>query len=114
MNRNEIRKIILVVIDALRVDRVNEEIMPFLVEMSRKGVVFENAFTTINATDPALTTIYSGRYPSSLGLINHGEKVTDEEVARVSQSTFLQEVLGWEGFITIAIDLLGRWHRKGF
>jgi len=114
MNRDEIRKIILVVIDALRIDRINEKIMPFLVELSRKSVTFDNAFTTINTTDPSLTAIYSGRYPSSLGLINHGEKVTDKEVTRVSQTPFLHEVLGKKGFITIGIDFLGRWHRKGF
>jgi len=69
MSLDEIRKVILVIIDALRVDRVNAEVMPFLDEISRRGMVFGNAFITINATDPALTSIYSDRYPFSTALL---------------------------------------------
>lgn len=114
MVQSKIKKVILIIIDALRIDRVNSEVMPFLERISRKGIVFDNAFTTINATDPSLTSIYCGRYPASHGLINHGEKVTNEEIARVMQVKFCQEILSKRGFNTIAVDFLNRWHRKGF
>lgn len=108
------RNVVLVIADALRKDRVREEVTPYLHSLARKGVWFENAYTTINATDPSLTSIYTGRYPSSHGLIHHGKQVSDEEWRGLSSTRFLQEVLHDSSFFTGAVDILERWHKRGF
>ena len=110
----DIRNAVLIVIDALRHDRVSPSITPFLHRLSRRGVFFRNSYSTTNATDPSFTSMYTGKYPVRNGLINHGKRVTEEEIRSVSRHTFLQEILREKGFRTGAIDFLGRWHKRGF
>lgn len=108
------RNAVLVIADALRKDRIREGLTQYLHGLARKGVWFENAYTTINATDPSLTSMYTGRYPSSHGLIHHGRQVSEDEVRGLSTARFLQEVLRGHSFFTAAVDALERWHRRGF
>ena len=116
----DVKHCVLIVVDALRVDRLgvyNENyrfVSKYLSRLGERGVVFRNAFTVINATDPSFTSMYTGSYPSSQGLINHGEHVSKEELENISTIPFLQEILSKSKVRTIAIDWLGRWHRRGF
>lgn len=87
---------------------------PHLEALSKKGVVFKNAYTTITKTDPAVSAIMTGRYPVSLGLVNHGPSIFPFEERNLSSVPFLAEILKKAGFQTGAIDWLGRWHRRGF
>lgn len=113
--------IILIVIDALRVKNLScygrsGLNSPNIDRLAREGVLFENAYACINATDPSLTTIFSGKYPISHGIINHGSKVSDEEIKRfyASNTLLLPQVLKSKGYVTLAVDWLGRWHRRGY
>ncbi|MBS3815624.1 MAG: sulfatase [Hadesarchaea archaeon] len=114
--------IVFIVIDALRPDRVGfynnqkKSFTPNIDELAQTGVAFKNNFACINVTDPSLTSIFSGKYPKSHGLKNHGAKVTSEDLNRLkaSETKFLPEILREENYATLGVDWLGRWHKRGY
>lgn len=112
-----IDNVLLIVVDALRPDRVgaygNSDLTPNIDQLANDGEVFESAYACINATDPSMTTILSGLYPTSHGLLNHQKHITDEELEHVSAITTLPQALG-ETHRTIGVDILERWHERGF
>jgi arylsulfatase len=115
------KNVILLVIDALRARNLScygypVETSPNIDNLAREGVLFDNAYCCVPATDPSLTTIFSGKYPISHGIINHGSKVTEEEIREFNRTgtILLPEILKSRGYATVAIDWLGRWHRRGY
>lgn len=106
--------VIVVVIDALRPDYLSRETAPTLHSLIDDGVHFERAFSTINTTEPSLASFYTGNYPRTTGLINHGANITPREQTALERVTFLQERLQHLGYETAAIDWLGRWHERGY
>ena len=121
MKEEEKKNIVLIGIDALRADHLgcyayNKETSPNIDNLAKKGITFENAFSCINTTDPSFTTILSGKYPISHGIRNHSEKVTNSMLQNFYKQKirFLSEILRDNGYKTIGIDWLGRWHKKGF
>lgn len=108
-----------IVVDALRWDRVGSlsgnELTPAIDALSNESVLFTNAFSTTNVTDVAITSIQTGRYPLSHGVVNHGTRVTDDEKSVIEKITQLPEVLSEVGYRTAKFGRpLGRWHRNGF
>ena len=121
MKEEEKKNIVLIGIDALRADHLgcyayNKETSPNIDNLAKKGITFENAFSCINTTDPSFTTILSGKYPISHGIRNHGEKVTNSMLQNFYKQKikFLSEILRDNGYKTVGMDWLGRWHKKGF
>jgi len=113
------QNVLIVTIDALRTDRVgvlgDMDITPELDCLASDGTVFTNAYSTTNATDPAVTSLQTGRYPLSHGVVNHGSQVTEYEKAAVQHVSQLPEVLSESGYHTAKFGRpLGRWHRSGF
>jgi len=113
--------IILIVIDALRAKNLScygydKQTSPNIDYLAKKGAVFKNAFSCINATEPSLTSIMTGKLPINHGIINHGENISKKEIKKLinSRISFLPEVLRNKGYNTYALDWLGRWHKKGF
>ncbi len=113
--------IVFVVLDALRARNLScygysKPTSPNIDNLAREGILFENAFSCINTTDPSLTTIFSGEYPLSHGIINHGAAVQKAEVERLEHSdvVFLPEILKTHGYTTLALDWLDRWHKRGY
>ncbi len=113
--------ILLIIIDALRTKNLNVygyplETSPNIRRIAERGIVFENAFSCTDCTDPSLTSILSGRYPLSHGITAQGPEVKREHLRNLtmSQTVFLQEILKEKGYVTVAIDWLGRWHKKGY
>ena len=113
--------VVLIVVDALRAQNLgiygyHKDTSPNIDWLGKRGVVFDNAFSCINTTDPSVTSIFTGRYPISHGIINHGTKLTQSEVHAFLRRNIktLPEILKSNGYITLALDWLGRWHRKGF
>lgn len=111
--------IIIVVVDALRSDRVGamggKDLTPHIDALATESAIFTNAFSTSNATDVAITSIQTGRYPLSHGVVNHGSRVTDKEKVIVENSKQLPEILSGIGYKTGKFGRpLGRWHRNGF
>jgi arylsulfatase A-like enzyme len=87
---------------------------PEIDRIAQRGIRFSNAFSTINATDSSLTTLFTGKYPLSHGVLNQGLKVTEREKGYTARLTMLPELLRNHGYVTIGIDWLGRWHRRGY
>lgn len=111
--------VLVVVLDALRVDRVGcfggRDLTPEIDHLADGSALFTNAFSTTNTTDPAVTSIQTGRYPLSHGVVNHGRQVTGEEKRAVEQVPQLPQVLSVAGYRTGKFGRpLGRWHRQGF
>lgn len=112
----EVDNVLLVVIDALRPDRVGTDgdpgLTPNLDRLAADGETFERCYASINATDASMTTLSSGRYPTHHGVLNHGKNVTAQELAYVSGVDLLPELL--DDHRSFGIDMLGRWHRRGY
>jgi arylsulfatase A-like enzyme len=111
--------ILIITIDALRHDRVGvfdgRQLTPHIDKFANESTIFTNAYSTTNTTDPAVTSIQTGRYPLSHGVVNHGRRVTPEEKQSIEQVRQLPEILSAMGFRTAKFGRpLGRWHRNGF
>lgn len=111
--------VLVIVADALRKDRVGclggRNLTPGIDSFAEDAVRFTNAFTTSNATDVAVTTIQTGRYPISHGVMNHGQRVENKHKVAVETVPQIPQVLSEAGYSTAKIGRpLGRWHRKGF
>jgi phosphoadenosine phosphosulfate reductase len=111
--------IIFILVDALRPDKLgcygfSRSKTPRIDELARRSVLFENAYACINKTDPSLVSVFSGKHPFSHGLLRHGMKVTPEELSRIKKIKFLPERLKALGYQTMAVDWLGRFHKRGY
>ena len=78
--------VIFIVLDALRsmnlsIYGYNQATSPTLENLSRLGVVFLNAYSTTDQTDPSFTSMLSGRYPLVHGIIRHGFDLSREHLA---------------------------------
>jgi len=111
--------VVFIVIDALRARNLScygypKQTTPNIDALARKGVLFENAFSCTNVTDSSLTTVFSGKYPISHGVISHGLKLQEEELKRIGRISFLHEILKSHGYATLAVDWLKRWHKRNY
>ena len=80
MANRELRypNVLLIVIDSLRAKDLdiygeNNGVSPNINRLANEGVVFEDAYATWNTTDQSLTTILTGKYPLSHGIVHHGD-----------------------------------------
>lgn len=112
-----INNVVLIVVDALRRDRVgaysDDNLTPNIDSLAENGEVFDHCYSCINATDASLTTIFTGLYPTHHGVTNHGNNITEEEKRYVSSTTSIPEIIN-ETHGTYGIDTLKRWHERGF
>lgn len=120
-NKQKNPNIILIVVDALRARNLGcygEErySSPNIDRIADKGVLFENVYCSWNTTDQSLTTILSGRYPRTHGIIHHGDRVEPGDLNTFESLNvrLLPQILQENGYKTIAIDWMGRWFEKGF
>jgi len=105
--------VIFIIIDALRADHLScygylKETSPNIDKLAEGGTLFNSCYSCTTATDSSLTSIFSGRYPVSHGIIDHGPRVGQDEIYALSASgtIFLPEILKHEGYTTIALDWL--------
>jgi len=92
--------ILLVTIDTLRADHLGcygykQATSPNLDRFARKGVLFQNVFSSVPMTLPSHTTILSGLYPKE-----HG--IRDNAHFRLTDRPFLQQILKKHGYNTAA------------
>ncbi|MFX1464976.1 MAG: sulfatase [Promethearchaeota archaeon] len=113
--------ILFIVIDALRARNLgcygyNKSISPNIDRLAKESLLFENAYSCTNATDSSLTSIFSGRHPLSHGIISHFKYVDENSLKYfiASGTKLLPEILKQKGYKTLAIDWLGRWHKRGY
>ena len=120
-NKHKHPNIILIVIDALRAKNLGcygekGDLSPNIDKIADKGVLFEDVFCSWNTTDQSLTTILSGRYPRTHGIIHHGDRIEPEDLNTFESLNvrLLSQILKENGYKTVAIDWMGRWFEKGF
>jgi len=112
--------IIFIVIDALRPRNLGcygyaKPISQNIDKLGEEGLLFKNAYSCTNTTDPSLTSIFSGKFCRSHGIMKHGASLQSDEVQAFLKSTqTLPEILKLNGYQTYAIDWLGRWHARGY
>ena len=119
--KNKKPNIIFLVVDALRAENMGcygykRNTTPNIDKLASNSVLFENCFSCTTSTDPSFTSIFSGKYTLTHGIIHHGPKITDKEKKNFhsSNTKLLAEVLKSDGYNTLGIDWLGRWHKNGF
>jgi|GEM_PF-532413 len=117
---NKPKKILFIVADTMRAKNVGiynknkKSFTPNIDRLAKEGVLFENAYASITKTDPSITSMMSGRYPVSLGLVSHGEWLSESEEESLKKVPFLSEKLKKHGYKTSAVDWMIRWHKRGF
>ncbi len=94
--------VILVVFDSMRADHLSHHgyqrnTSPYLENLSRKGVVFENAYSASSYTTPSVATLLTGKLPS-------GHGVTGAKVRLARENLTLPECLDQRGYHTAAIS----------
>lgn len=111
--KHMVNNVLLVVIDALRYDRVDPSLTPNIVNLAESGERFDSCYACINATDSSMTTMMTGLYPTHHGLLNHGKNITKQEFRYVSSTGPITRLLDSK-YQCIGIDILGRHHKRGF
>ncbi|MCP5102781.1 MAG: sulfatase [bacterium] len=120
--------VVLIVIDTLRSDHLpfygyEKNTAPFLGELAKKSVVFENAFSASSWTSPGTASIFTSLYPYQHGVlmgllaIRTAQKINpDLEVNRIPEEiTTITEVLKNNGYKTYGVsDNLNIGERQGF
>lgn len=113
--------IILIVLDGVRATHLgcygfHKPTSSNIDKLAQNGVLFKNAFSCINCTNPSITAITSGKYPSSNGIVRHISFNRPEELNKLHQSKtkFIAEILKSYGYMTLGIDWLGKWHKRGY
>jgi arylsulfatase A-like enzyme len=106
--------IVLLAVDTLRTDHLSaygyrRDTSPRLLELAARGVRFDRCFAQNNATHPSFTTLMTGLHPLNHGVVGHlGKRQLDERIP------VLAEVLREHGYLTGAVDNMGRWFTRGF
>lgn len=115
----KIKTVVLCTVDTLRRDKMGFYGCPFntspnLDELAAKSIIYDNAWAVGNKTDPAFTSMETGLLPEQHGIIHHGGEIKEDELSNVYELPTLAIELQKQGWYTIGMDWLGRWHRRGF
>ncbi len=76
--------VLIVVLDTFRADRWGKaanghDLTPFLGDLTRRGVFFENAYSTSSWTSPSVASLFSSRHPSQHRVSSFDSKLRSEE-----------------------------------
>jgi arylsulfatase A-like enzyme len=93
--------IVLITVDTLRADRLNPYgytaiETPAISRLAEEGILFEQAFTDVTWTVPAMSSVMTGQYPTV-----HGVRTWDDYLPE--EQTTLAELLNGHGYKTVAI-----------
>ncbi|MCW3978227.1 MAG: sulfatase-like hydrolase/transferase, partial [Candidatus Bathyarchaeota archaeon] len=110
-------KVILLVIDTLRADHLGcygyyRETSPYMDEVAKRSVLFENAYPSDVPTQPSFTSMFTGLRGIHSGVVSHSKTESLSEDA-----PYLTEILARNGVTTAAVstlDMMRRWFARGF
>lgn len=114
--------IMIIIVDALRARNLgaygyDKPTSPNIDEIANDGILFKNAFSCANCTDPSLTTILSGKHPLNHGVVGHGTPEWEENYRKFKRggTSLLHQNLSDE-YNTYLFDLgiIGPWLREGW
>jgi arylsulfatase len=108
---------LLIAIDSLRADHLgcygyHRDTSPNLDALARDGALFARMFAPGIPTQPSFSTIYTGQYPLTHGIVSHGGNET-----LGSEHPFFTEALQRAGFVTCAVDnmySMRPWFARGY
>ncbi|MCP4152490.1 MAG: sulfatase, partial [bacterium] len=120
--------VVLIVIDTLRSDHLpfygyKKNTAPFMWELSKKSILFENAFSASSWTSPATASIFTSLYPFQHGVnmgllaIRNAQRINPKiKINRIPQEiTTITEVMKANGYQTYGVaDNLNIDYRQGF
>lgn len=113
--------VVIVVVDALRAQDVGcfgreDDITPNIDALAEDSMVFDRAYSLSNYTDVCMSSILSGKAPREHGVTHHGTAHTQANLERIEERSpvFLPEILQENGYNTIGVDWMGRWHEWGY
>ncbi len=116
--------IVLIAVDTLRADALScygnpKPTSPNIDRLARRGFLFENFYSVGNCTHPGFTSLLSGMYPESTGVVSHWTRVSPPDELPMMAQHFASA-----GFNTAAVDNLYDgwrprhpfypWFRRGF
>ena len=115
------KNIMIIIVDAFRPKNLSlfgypNETDKNLKKIANESILFKNHFSSSNSTAPAVTSILTGEYPKSHGIVHQLPYTKPEEIEKFNRTTkfWLPSFLKERGYETIAIDWIGLWFKKGF
>ena len=115
--------IVVIIIDALRPKNLSlfgyeKETDKFIKEVTKEGVLFRQFFSVSNSTFPTITSLFTGNYPQTHGILHQAPYASSEEydkfLGEEQQKFWLPSFLKEKGYYTIGIDWIGLWFKEGF
>ncbi len=106
--------IVLIALDTQRADHLGcygyaKRTSPFIDSIARKGVLFERCYAPNIPTHPSFTTMLSGKEAITHNIVNIGGGAPITDGIRL-----LPEILKEHGYVTAAVDSMGRHFSRGF
>jgi len=84
-------------------------------QIAAESVVFKNNFTVSNASDVSVTSLFSSKYPSTLGFFHQHPNTKKEEITALRKNKFWFPIyLKKRGYSTFSATPLHLWFKKGF
>ena len=105
---------LLIAVDSLRADRLGcygcpRQTSPTIDGLAAQGTVFENCFAPGVPTQPSFTSLFTGQFPTTHGIVAHrGRWALD------AGAPCLPEILRENGYATAAVDNLANDHQTWF
>ena len=98
--------LVVLVVDSLRADRLSGNgyhrlTSPFIDQLMQRSVCFDNFFTPITPTLPAITTLFTGQCP-----LRHGVLTRKGNASITSDAPWLPRIMSRHGYATAAVDNL--------
>jgi len=113
--------IIMIISDALRPRDMSlyqtclREVDKNIKHIAQESWVFENNFTASNASDPSVTSLFSGKIPQNNGFVHQHPYEKKEEISKLKKNVFwLPLYLQRKGYHTISSTPAHLWFKKGF
>jgi len=109
--------IVLIAIDTLSARHMGcygyeKNTTPFMDEYAKEGVLFKSLYCQAIPTQPTFTSLYTGQYAITHGIVSHGGTRTLDKSA-----PFFTEILQRNGYTTCAVDNLSKhkpWFVRGY
>jgi len=115
------KNVIIIIIDAFRPKNISlfgywRENDKNMKKIASESLLFKQFFSSSNATAPSLTSIFTGKYPGTHGIIHQFPYTQPEEIAKLQRNKkfWLPTFLQGRGYNTIAVDWIGLWFKDGF
>lgn len=106
--------VVLIALDSQRADHFGcygypKRTTPFIDSIARRGVLFERCYAPNIPTHPSFTTMLTGKEAITHNIVNIGGGAPITEGVRL-----LPEILREHGYVTAAVDSMGRHFTRGF